>query len=166
MSKMSSHGPFENLQHKLCAKEGPGVKLAIWLPTTKSQESTRPRCVQGQWDTSLESPQGKLQVFFRPRHNQRCEQRVMTLWSPGSLNRDNFGTPPWESRDKKAIRMCMWWSNAENIIWGKVVASLESRPWWVKWVRVAHGLSQHQEWFRRCINQLVGWFFMQDRVTK
>ncbi len=27
--KMSSHGPFGHLQHKLCAKEGPGVKLAI-----------------------------------------------------------------------------------------------------------------------------------------
>jgi hypothetical protein len=42
MSKMRSHGPFEHLQHKLCAKEGPGVKLTI-----KIQESTRPRCVQG-----------------------------------------------------------------------------------------------------------------------
>jgi hypothetical protein len=101
MSKMSSHGPFGHLQHKLCAKEGPGVKLAIWLPTTKSWESTRPRCVQGECDALLESYQGDLQVCFRPRPNRRFEQRVMTLWSPGNLNRDNFETPPWESWDKK-----------------------------------------------------------------
>jgi len=25
----------------------------------------------------------------------------MTLQSPGSPNRDSFGTPPWESQDKK-----------------------------------------------------------------
>jgi hypothetical protein len=66
----------------------------------------------------------------------------------------------------KAIRMWVLWNNAKNTIWGKVVASPESGPWWVKWVRVARGLSQHQEWFRRCTNQLVGWFLMQDRVTK
>jgi hypothetical protein len=29
-----------HLKHKLWPKEGSGVKLAIWLPTTKSQEST------------------------------------------------------------------------------------------------------------------------------
>jgi hypothetical protein len=55
----------------------------------------------------------------------------------------------------KAI--CMWVqrSNAENTIWGKVVASPKSRPWWVKWVGVARGLSQHQECFRRWTNQLM-----------
>jgi hypothetical protein len=41
----------------------------------------------------------------------------------------------------KAIWMCVRLSNIENTIWGKVVASPESRPWWVKWVHVAHGLS-------------------------
>jgi hypothetical protein len=29
MSKMASHEPFGHLQDKLCAKEGPGVKVAI-----------------------------------------------------------------------------------------------------------------------------------------
>jgi len=45
--------------------------------------------------------QGKLQVCFRPHPNQRSEQRVMNSQSPENPNRDNFGTPPWESRDKK-----------------------------------------------------------------
>jgi hypothetical protein len=43
--KIASHEPFGHLQHKLWAKEGSGVKLAVWLPTTKSQESTRSRHV-------------------------------------------------------------------------------------------------------------------------
>jgi hypothetical protein len=35
---MSSHDSFEYLKHKLWPKEGPRVKLPIWLPTTKSEE--------------------------------------------------------------------------------------------------------------------------------
>jgi hypothetical protein len=58
MSKMGTHGPFGHLQHKLWQKEGSGVKLTIWLPTTKSRESTQPRCVQMKCDTPLESSQG------------------------------------------------------------------------------------------------------------
>jgi hypothetical protein len=42
MSKMASHEPFGHLQHKLWSKEGPRVKLEVWLPTTKSRESTHP----------------------------------------------------------------------------------------------------------------------------
>jgi hypothetical protein len=117
MSKMSSHGPFGHLQHKLCAKEGPGVKLAVWLLTTKSRESTRPRCVQGECNTPLESSQGELQVCFRPRPNRRFEQRVMTSWSPESQNRDSIGTPPWESRDKKSFE-CGCSGEMQRILYG------------------------------------------------
>jgi hypothetical protein len=122
MLKMSSHGPSRHLQHKLCAKEGPGVKLAIWLPTTKSRESTRPRCVQprcvhGECDTPLKRFQGELQVCFRPCPDLRSEQRVMTLWSPNSPNRDNFGTPPWESRDKRAFA-CGCGGATQRILYG------------------------------------------------
>jgi hypothetical protein len=35
---MGLHDPFGYLKRKLWPKEGPGVKLPIWLPTTKSQE--------------------------------------------------------------------------------------------------------------------------------
>ncbi len=101
MSKMALHEPFGHLQHKLWSKEGPGVKLAVWLLTTKSQESTRPRCVQVECDTPLESSWGELQVFFKPHSNQRSELGVMSSQSLKSPNRDNFGTSLWESRDKK-----------------------------------------------------------------
>jgi hypothetical protein len=41
MSKMGSHDPFGHLKHKLWPNEGPRVKLPIWLPTIKSQESPK-----------------------------------------------------------------------------------------------------------------------------
>jgi hypothetical protein len=94
MSKMALHEPFGHLQHKLWQKEGPEVKLTIWLPTTKSQESTRPRCVQMECNTPLESSQQGLQVCFKPHPNPRFEQRIMNSQSPKSPNRDNFRTPP------------------------------------------------------------------------
>ncbi len=99
--RMASHGPFGHLQHKLWQKKGLGIKLIIWLPTIKSRESTQPRCVQVECNTPLESSRRKIQVYFRPHLNWRSEQGVMTLQSPGSLNRDNFRAPPWESWDKK-----------------------------------------------------------------
>jgi hypothetical protein len=101
MSKMASHEQFRHLQHKLSTKEGSGVKLAIWLHTTKSWESTRPRCVQGECNTLLESSQKELQVFFRPHPNRRSEQKVMTSQNLGNLNRDNFRTALLESQNKE-----------------------------------------------------------------
>jgi hypothetical protein len=43
---LGSHDPLEHLKHKLWPKEGPGVKLLIWLLTTKSQESPQFPCVR------------------------------------------------------------------------------------------------------------------------
>jgi hypothetical protein len=51
MLKMALLEPFGHLQHKLWMKEGPGVKLTIWLLTIQSRESTRPRCVQVECNT-------------------------------------------------------------------------------------------------------------------
>jgi hypothetical protein len=101
MSKMASHESFGHLQHKLWSKERSEVKLAVWLPTIKSQESTRLRCVQAECDTSLESSQRELQVCFRPHRDRRAEQGIMSYQSPGSPNWDSFGTPTWESWDKQ-----------------------------------------------------------------
>jgi len=62
MPKMASHVPFGHLQPKLWAKEGPGVKLAVWLPTTKSHESISSRHLLKECDMTLESSQGELQL--------------------------------------------------------------------------------------------------------
>jgi hypothetical protein len=155
MSKMGSRCPFGHLKHKLWPKERPGVKLAIWLPTTKSQESIRFPYVQATCDIPLESFQWGLQLCFKPHHDQRSAQEVICPQSRGSLGWCNFGTPSWESRDKMAIWMWPLWSGAKYTIRGKVVASPESRPWWVKWVWVARGLSQHPKGCRMSSNQLV-----------
>jgi hypothetical protein len=114
---MGSYGPFGHFQHTLWQKEGLGVKLTIWFPTTKSQESTRPWCVQVQCDTPLEIFWGKIQVCFKPHPNRRFEQRVMTSQSPGSTNRDSFGTPPWESRDKRPLG-CRCRGETQKILYG------------------------------------------------
>jgi hypothetical protein len=145
MSKMASHEPFGHLQHKLWQKEGSGVKpwvkLAVWLPTTKSQESTRLRCVHVKRDTPLESSQGELQICFRLHPNWRLEQRIMKLQNPGSSNRDSFGTPLWESRDKKPFG-CRCRGETQRILYG--------RRWWLPpsldrgesyESKVTHGLS-------------------------
>jgi hypothetical protein len=52
---MGSHDSFGHLKHKLWPKERLGVKLAIWLPTIKSRESTRFPCAQVACDIPLES---------------------------------------------------------------------------------------------------------------
>jgi hypothetical protein len=57
--------------------------------------------VQVKCNTPLESSQGELQVCLRPHPNRRSEQRVTNSQNPGNPNRDSFGTPPWESWDKK-----------------------------------------------------------------
>jgi hypothetical protein len=98
-------------------KKRPGVKLAVWFPTTKSWESTRPRRMQVMCDKLLESSRWELQVFFRPHLNQKCKQRVMTSQSGGIPNRDSFGIPSWESRDKKPFG-CRCRGEAHRILYG------------------------------------------------
>ncbi len=101
----------------------------VWLPTTKSRESTRPRCVQMECDTSLESSQRELQVYFRP--HPRSKQKVMNSQSPWNLNRDSFETPPWESRDKKPFR-CGCRGITHRILYGG--------RWWLP-LSLGHGES-------------------------
>jgi hypothetical protein len=85
-------------------KEGLGVKLAIWLPTTKSRESTSSRHLIWGCDMSLERSERGLQVWFRSRRDQI---RSRELWAPKASGLqpgqfwDNFGTPTWESREKE-----------------------------------------------------------------
>jgi hypothetical protein len=151
MSKMASHEPFGHLQHKLWSKKGPGVKLAVWLPTTKSLESTRPRCVQVECDTPLKRSWRELQIFLRP-HPKVPGVQI------GTVSRFPLGKPEIKSHSDG-----VWRNNTENTIWRKVVASPKFGPWWIKWVRVARGLSQHQKCFRMWTNQLVGWFWCRTK---
>jgi hypothetical protein len=93
MSEMGSHDPFGHLKHKLWPKEGSGVKLTIWFPTTKSQELPQFPCVQVMCHIVLESSQRGLQLFFKPHLNQRFAHKVMGLQSFRSPNFGNFELP-------------------------------------------------------------------------
>jgi hypothetical protein len=77
MSKMGLHDPFGHLKHKLWPKERSGVKLAVWFPTIKSQESTWFPCVQVACDIPLKSSWQGLQFCFRPHFNQRSARKVI-----------------------------------------------------------------------------------------
>jgi hypothetical protein len=142
---MASHESFGHLQPKLWAKEGPGVKMAVWLPTTKSQESTRSRRALGEYNMTLKSSQGELQDWFKNRPDRRSGREVMMAQSPRNPNRDSFGTPLWESRDKESLgRGCG----------GAMQRILYGGRWWLppssghgesSESKVARGLSQHQK---------------------
>jgi len=67
---------------------------------------------------------------------------------------------------KSALWMQVRRRDADNTIWGKVVASPESRPWWVKWVQGCPWLVLTPKVCIMSSNQLVGYFSMQKGITK
>jgi len=95
--EMASHWQFGHLQPKLWAKEGPGVKLAVWLPTTKSQESTFSRRPNWECDTVLKSSRRELQLWFRSRPDLSLGRGATAVQSSGSLAGTlsglHFGSP-------------------------------------------------------------------------
>jgi len=117
MSKMASHWSFGHLQPKLWAKEGPGVKVAIWLPTTKCRESTSSRHPNWECDMALESSQREIQLWFRPRLDPIWQSGDMSSQSFGTPTRDSFGTPTWESREKEPFG-CSLCGVAQRILYG------------------------------------------------
>jgi len=94
---MASHWQFGHLQPKLWAKERPGVKLAVWLPTTKSRESTSSRRRLGECNTALESSRRDLQHWFKTRPDPSSGRGAMAAQSSGSptgtLSGLHFGSP-------------------------------------------------------------------------
>jgi hypothetical protein len=143
---MASHWSFGHLQPTLWAKEGPRVKLAIWLPTTKSRESTSSRCPIGECDIALERSRRGLQLWFRPCRDPTLQSGVMAVQSSGSL----VGTMSGQFRDsisgvptKCAIRVPPPWSNVEYTIGSKVVAYSRVRAVVSLVCPSARGKSQH-----------------------
>jgi hypothetical protein len=137
---MASHEPFGHLQPKLWAKEGPGVKLVIWFPTTKSRESTSFWRPLTKCDMALESSQRELQLWFKPCPNRRLEREVMVAQSPESPNRDSFSTPLWESRENVPFG-CSLRGRTQRILYGgrwwlppsprRGESSVSKCPWFV-----------------------------------
>jgi len=117
MSKMASHEPFGHLQPKLWAKEGSGVKLAVWLPTTKSRESTSSWCPILECNMALKSYRKEIQLWFKPHLDWTLQSRDMNSQSSGSPTRNNFGTPTWESREKEPFG-CSLGGKLQSILYG------------------------------------------------
>jgi hypothetical protein len=150
---MASHWPFGYLQPKLWAKEGPGVKLPVWLPTIKSQESTSCRPPNWECGTSLERSRRGLQVWFRLRRDQTLQSRVMSSQSPGTPP----GTISGQFRDsnlgvlgKSDIRAWVPRRVTEYTIGSKVVAYSRVRAVVCLVVQSVRGLSPHPRVSRKC----------------
>jgi len=134
-------GHFGHLQPKLWAKKG----LAVWFPTTKSQESISSQRLQKEWNKALERFWGELQLCFRPHSNWRSEPGDMSSQSPGSPTQNSFGTLPWESQEKVPFG-CGSHGATQRIQYGG--------RWWLPLSpsrgessesKVARSLSQHQK---------------------
>jgi hypothetical protein len=133
---MASHWPFGHLQPELWAKERPGVKLPIWLPTTKSRESTSSRCPIRECNMELERSRRGLQLWFRPCCDPTLQSGVMAVQSSGSLAGTisglHFGSPGnlchldvvFTASCREYDRGVRWWLTPE------------SGPWWVLCVQV------------------------------
>jgi hypothetical protein len=98
---MRSHWWFGHIKHKLWPKQGPGVKLPVWPPTRKSQESTQFTWLQRACDIPLESSRWELQLCFKMHLDPRFARKVIGLQSCGSPNWCDFGTPTQESQERK-----------------------------------------------------------------
>jgi len=158
MSKMGSHDPFGHPKHKLWPKERSEVKLAIWFPTTKSQElNLISLCASG-----MRHALGKLST--------RATTFLYTS-SQSKVYAKSYGAPKsqesklWEFRDshlrvsgQNAIWMWASWRGTKYIIKGKVVASPKFGPWWILWVWICSCLVHAPKVFKLCTNQLVVWF--------
>jgi hypothetical protein len=131
---------------QVMGKRRPGVKLAVWLRTTKSRESTSSQPPNWECDTSLKRSRRRLQVWFRPRHDQTPQPGVMSSQSPGTPPRtvskqfqdSNPGVP-----GKSDIRAWVPRSVTEYTIGSMVVAYSRVRAVVNQVSQSARGLSQH-----------------------
>jgi hypothetical protein len=121
---------------QVMGKRRAGSQTGSLNPTTKSRESTSSQRPLKECDMVLESSQGELQLWFKLHSNRRSEPRHTSSQSPGTPTQDSFRTPPWESRENVPFG-CSLHGRTQRILYGgKVVASPESGPWWVKCVKM------------------------------
>jgi hypothetical protein len=127
------------------------------MASPKSRESTSSQPPNWECNTSLKRSWRGLQVWFKPRCNQTLQSGVMSSQSPrtppgivsGQFRDSNLGVP-----GKNDIRAWMLRRVTEYTIRGKVVASPESGPWWVKWVQMPVACPNTQGCSRMLTNPL------------
>jgi hypothetical protein len=164
ISKMASHWSFEDLQPKLWAKEGLGVKLAVWLPTTKSQESTSSWHLIWECNITLKISQQGLQLWFKPRCDRTLQSGVMVVQSSrnpaGTISGLHFWSPNKMCHlDVGSMASCReyYMGQGGGFPWVRAVVSLMCQS--------AHGLSQHPRVFPNAkLTSCVG-FWMQIHTS-
>jgi hypothetical protein len=160
MSKIGSYDPFGHLKHKLWPKERPRVKLVVWLPTTKSQESARFPRVQVACDIPLESSQRGLQRFFWPHFNWRSAHKVIGVQTLG-ISKLPFGSLETKCHlNVGLVERHKVYYKGEGGDFHQVRAVMGL----VSWVRVCSWLVLAPKVLKLCINQLVVWI-VQVRVS-
>ncbi len=132
--------------------------MGVWLPTTKSRESTSFRPLNWECEMSLKRSRQGLQRWFRPRCDQTLHSGVMSSRSPktpigtisGQFRDSNLGVPR-----KSAIRVQVRWSGIEYTIGKMVVAPLESGLCCVLWSKVPVACPNTQGCSRMWTNHFV-----------
>ncbi len=133
MSKMGLHDPFGYLQHKLWPKERPGIKLSIWLLTTKSRESPWFTCVHVACHIPLKNSRQGLKLLCGSHFNQRFAKEVMGLQSCENPNFGNSRTANLGVLGQNDIWVQALQLSTKNTIRGEVMVSPKSGPWWILW---------------------------------
>jgi hypothetical protein len=151
MSEMSSHDPFGFLKHKLWPKEGPGVKLAVWLPTIKSWKSPWFPYVQVVCHILLERSWQGLRLYFRPYLHWRFAKEVMGLQSCRS---PNLGNVAGVLGQNDIWVLAPWWST-KNTIREKVMASPSLGCGESCEPVFTHGSFVHQKCFSHALTSLL-----------
>jgi hypothetical protein len=154
MSKMALHEPFGHLQHKLWSKKG---RESNWqFDSRPLKVGNRPDSGACKWNVThhwkvLEESYnfGSDLVPIRIRGKKLWMSKISES-KLGQFRDFTLGVPR-----KRAIWMQVRRRVAENTIWGKVVASPESGPWWVKWVQGCPWLVPTPKGCRMSFNQLV-----------
>jgi hypothetical protein len=160
---MGSHDSFGHSVHKLWPKERPEVKLAVWLPTTKSWESTQFLACRWHatyhWKALDEGYNFALNlILIGGLHTKLWCPKVAKVLILG-ISGLQFGSPGTKCHlDVGLVERHKIYYKGEG------VASPESRPWWILWVRVRPWLVLAPKVLKLCINQLVVWF-VQVRVS-
>jgi len=110
--------------------------LAIWLPSTKSQESPQFFCMQVTCYILFKNSQQGLQLCFRPHLKWRFAQEVTGFGSVESPNFENFKTLNLGILGQNDIWVLTLWPSTKSTIRGKVMTSPKFGPWRVLWVCV------------------------------
>jgi len=158
MSNMGSHDPFEHLKFKLWPKKRLGVKLLIWLPTTKSRESPRFPCVQVACDIPLERYRRKFNfvsnfISIGGLHTKLWGPKVVgvSTLAISRLPLESLGTKCY--LDVGLMERHKVYYKGEG---GGFPPKSGSR--WVLWIWVCRWLVLAPKMLQLCSNQLVVWF--------